>query len=548
MKLQRLTLGALALLTSHAVLSQTQPPDAGRLLDEATRPSGPPAPAKPFRFRIPRTPGVPAATPPATDPGVRLFKLQIEGLTDLDPEEIAASIPLTPGQTLDTATLQQLAAAVEEAVRSRGLVFARAFVPSQDLSGGVLRIGVLEGRYGDVFAEGESADQAQHWLYRLRPGQPIMIAPLERALLLLGDLPGVAASSSLSPGEEVGTGDLAVQLEPVPGVSGQVGADNHGNRYAGNHRAYVNLATGSSFTFGDQIRFYLMRSSESTHAQSLAYELPIGTDGARLEVGWLRSSYKLGKEFAALEAQGLSEVRSGGVSYPMLRSRDANLRLGGTYRDAKFRDERRAFGLVDEKQTQVVDLNLAGDRRTERSVSSVLADINLGRLRLQGDAAAADALSSKSNGNYIRMNLELSSLQGMGPATSVYARTAVQAASKNLDASEKLSLGGPTKVRAWPNGEASGDQGGFIQLEARGRLQTVEPYVFVDAGQVQAHRKPWDTGSNRRSLAGYGVGVRWMFNGGSANLLAARRSSNEASRSEPASSRERVWFNIAYSF
>ncbi len=548
MKIQRMTLGVLALLSAHAVLSQTQPPDAGRLLNEATQPSGPTSPAKPFRFRIPRTPSAPATPPPATDEAVRLFKLQIEGLSEIDPDTIADEIAWTPGRPVDMAVLQQLTAAVEAAVRGRGLVFARVYLPEQDLSSGVLRIGVLEGRYGEVIAEGVSADQAQGWLYRLRPGKPIMIEPMERTLLILGDLPGVAASSSLSPGEEVGTGDLVVQLEPAPGVTGQVGIDNHGNRYAGNHRAYINLATGSSFTFGDQIRFYLMRSSEDTHAQSLAYDFPIGTDGGRLEVGWLRSSYKLGKEFSALEAQGLSEVRSGGVSYPLLRSREANLRLGGTFRSAQFRDERRAFASVDEKQTQVLDLNLAGDRRSERSAAWATANINLGRLRLEGDAAAADAVSSQANGNYIRMNLELSGLQAMGPTTSVYARAAVQATNRNLDASEKMSLGGPTKVRAWPNGEASGDQGGFIQLEARGRLQTVEPYVFADAGQVQAHHKPWEDAPNKRSLAGYGVGARWMFNGGSANLVVARRSSNEASRSEPASSRERVWFNLAYSF
>jgi hemolysin activation/secretion protein len=42
-----------------------------------------------------------------------------------------------------------------------------------------------------------------------------------------------------------------------------------------------------------------------------------------------------------------------------------------------------------------------------------------------------------------------------------------QFADKNLDSSEKLSLGGATGVRAYPSGEASGDEGRKLSVDAK---------------------------------------------------------------------------------
>ena len=58
-------------------------------------------------------------------------------------------------------------------------------------------------------------------------------------------------------------------------------------------------------------------------------------------------------------------------------------------------------------------------------------------------------------------------LQGVTDTLSLYAAFNGQVASKNLDNSEKMGLGGPAGVRAYPTGEAYGDQGYILNLEAR---------------------------------------------------------------------------------
>jgi hemolysin activation/secretion protein len=93
-----------------------------------------------------------------------------------------------------------------------------------------------------------------------------------------------------------------------------------------------------------------------------------------------------------------------------------------------------------------------------------------------------------------------------------------QLASKNLDVSEKMELGGMYGVRAYPEGEAYADQGYVLSLEARwllpklteklpGRVQLIG---FADTGSVTLNKNPWAAGTNQRTLSGAGVGLNWF--------------------------------------
>ena len=103
--------------------------------------------------------------------------------------------------------------------------------------------------------------------------------------------------------------------------------------------------------------------------------------------------------------------------------------------------------------------------------------------------------------------------QSLGERLSVYLSLSAQRAGKNLDSSEKFVLGGVNGVRAYPQGEASGDSGYVATVEARyvpdfaaipGVLQ---PFVFVDAGGVTISQNPFAVTSNKRRLAGGGIGL-----------------------------------------
>ena len=124
-----------------------------------------------------------------------------------------------------------------------------------------------------------------------------------------------------------------------------------------------------------------------------------------------------------------------------------------------------------------------------------------------------DADSARFNGSFTKLGLHAMRLQRVTDAVSVYAAVNGQLASKNLDVSEKMELGGMYGVRAYPEGEAYADQGYVLNLEARleaparsGQLQLI---AFADHGAVSINRDPWSAGPNRRTLSAAGVGVNW---------------------------------------
>ncbi len=99
-----------------------------------------------------------------------------------------------------------------------------------------MEIAVLEGRYGKLDLRNSSRlsdSLARDTLSSASSGAVIEQSRLERELLLLKDLAGVASAATLKPGEQVGTSDLVVDITPTRTFTGTLEADNYGNRYTG---------------------------------------------------------------------------------------------------------------------------------------------------------------------------------------------------------------------------------------------------------------------------------------------------------------------------
>jgi hemolysin activation/secretion protein len=118
---------------------------------------------------------------------------------------------------------------------------------------------------------------------------------------------------------------------------------------------------------------------------------------------------------------------------------------------------------------------------------------------------------------YAKLSFSASRLQNIIGPLSLYGAIRGQVASKNLDISEQMELGGANGVRAYPEGEAYGDDGYVATLEARlllpkwpeklpGRVQLI---TFVDNGYVRVNNFPFASGPNDLTRTGVGVGVIW---------------------------------------
>lgn len=541
-----MALGVALLHFSPAAQAQV-PPDAGQTLQQLQPPIAAPRESQPLMIQAPLD-SAPIAPGGAA---VILNTVKLSGNSVFSEETLRAALGDVTGKTFDLAGLRGLAQRITDVYQAGGYPFARAILPPQDLANGDLRIEVIEGRYGVVQAQGDDsglARQAPAFLDGLLPGSVIASAPLERAALLLDDLPGIQTSATMRPGTQAGTGDLIVEVARDQRVRGDIGLDNAGSRYTGKNRVRANVDINSPFLLGDQLTVRALLSEEKLWLGSLGYSLPLGTSGLRGNVGYSHTSYELAKEFASLHANGTAKVASAGLSYPILRSQKANLTLIATYQSKDLHDNRDSTRTYESKSSQSMPLALQFDYRDAfDGITYGSASWTPGKLKLDAGLTAVD--DYKSNGRFHKVNLDVVRLQSLPAGFNLMAHLSWQQANKNLDSSEKLSLGGASGVRAYPSGEATGDEGGLAQLELRYDAGAYTPYAFMDAGRITVNAKPVAAGDNRRSLSGGGLGLRYQRQAWSADVALAWRTLGGRSLSETNSDpKPRVWLNVEYRF
>lgn len=533
------------------ILAQQQP-DAGQTLQQLQQ-----AP------QLPRSgPAIDVQTPlPGTTASggaeLTLTRVSISGVSVFTEDELLVLLGDVTGKRYDLAGLRALAERISAHYRAKGYAFARAFIPQQAMADGSLRIDVVEGRYGQVKTTGERADNALSFLDHLKPGTVIESAPLERATLVLDDQPGIKATPILRPGQEVGTGDLDVRVERTPGLSGDIGLDNHGNRFTGQNRVRANLQWDSPFTFGDQVAIRSLYSDENMWLGSLGYSLPLGSSGLRGNIGYAHTYYQLAKDFATLEASGTAKVSSLGLTYPIIRSQKANLTVTATYQHKKLNDKQQVAGTNDDKSSDSLPIALNFDLRDGLwggGITYGSLAYTAGRLRLGSVLENTDRTSGQNTrGSFDKWNLDIARAQATPVANlSLFGRVSVQHAGKNLDSSEGFSIGGANGVRAYPSGEGNGDEGWLLQLEVRYAIGPYTPYLFHDSGRValNANNSNLTTPANPnyRSIGGEGVGLRYTRNNWNIDANLSWHSHGGKPLSDGADPTPRIWVTAGYRF
>ena len=540
---------SLAVLTLFTTLSQAQTPavrpDAGSTLQQqGVQP-----------LVVPRT--APQVLPPAFTPlpaletlpsatiAVRVFTFS--GNTAVSSTELAPLVADLVGKTATLAELNAAATKVRDYYRSRGYFLAQAYLPRQDVTSGTIEITVLEAYVGKVKATNKPGTRlkesfAQNVLNaNLKPGTTITEAALERPLLILSDLPGVDVKSSLGSGASVGTADIDVDVAntPVPAddrfvpltrasggfVTGSVDADNHGSTFTGAYRLGASLAINNATGYGDQISIRSQFALENTRSNlnRIAWQAPIGYYGTQVGVSYTKLNYLLIKDFAALRAEGDASIASVFATHPIFRSRNYNLNAQLGYDSKRLEDRVLSVGTTETRRIKVTRIGVQGDSRDTLlggGLNTFNVGFSSGRLAIdQAATAAADQAAGGANtlGTFGKTNIDLLRLQTITSNVNLLASISAQFASRNLPSAEKISLGGPNGgqgIRAYPVGEASGDEGYVGTLEARytnpawklGNASTIVS-AFYDFGGVTISKNPIAGVNNKRNLAGAGLGV-----------------------------------------
>ena len=489
-------------------------------------------------------------------PVIQVTGFVLEGNRSLPAATLQGELQEFVGRELDFAGLGKAAAKITAYYRAQGYLVARAYLPAQEIQGGVVTLGIREGVIGRVVAEPDAnvrldPELLDRHLAGLRPGEVIQELDLENTLLRLSDIAGVTVKAVLRPSAQPGATDIVVKVSEMSAITARVSIDNTGSFYTGANRLSASLSLNDALGMGESFSLNTQQTFEGLRIAGVGYQQPLGTTGLTVGANFAGLQYNIGKNLKEVQASGEARVSTLFLNAAVLRSRRANVNLSLAAEYRHFQDT--TGGTTVDKSATVLSAGASGDWRDDwtgvQANNSWNARVGMGHLKKETpNDAALDRFTANAAGDYKKLNLSFSRLQQLGGGFSLLGSVSAQYADKNLDASEKMSLGGSNGVRAYPAGEAAGDQGVLARLELRKTLgmvgnSVVEGALFADAGRVRINKKPWDASENRASRYGYGIGLN-VYNKDLVFNASVAVSPGVNPTSEPKSAR-RLWLSVS---
>lgn len=405
--------------------------------------------------------------------------------------------------------IQRAAEAVAALYQEDG-VLARVDLLPQDLTDGVVTITITEGRFAGARMESaESPKLPQDFLVKLvetaQPkNAPVKLSQMDKATMLLNEVPGVQASVRLSTGQEEGETIALVQVQDKRPWDGQITLDNTGSISTGAYRFSSQYSRYGWLGRGDVSNIQYLHSAGLDYAR-LGYSEPLGHGGARFggNTEWTRYTV-VDPTYDALDLHGPATTLNGFVSQPLVRHRQfsSDLVLSGDHKKytnhSKFSTTRYQLdSLSASVQINSQDQWMGGGENS--------ANLQLTRGLIDYETDKTDG----TEGLFTKWRLSINRKQKVDAAQMLLLSYQRQRASRNLDSSEKFGIGGSGAVRAYPAGEASGTQANLFSIELQRDFewnkQTYKFSSFYDVGEVDKEKHATSTGLNSYKLQGIGL-------------------------------------------
>jgi hemolysin activation/secretion protein len=524
MALYGLTHALLPSLVVAQSASSQQPPALGDLLN---RPSMS-APGKPVdrnaeMLQLAKPNGDLPSAPPLQGAGqiqVNRFVFDSDVPTSLiSPAALQAELQSVNNRVVTLRELQAAVGKLDATLKARyGLIQSKAWLPVQDVKDGVVSIKILKGtiaavRVGSEVPPGHVSDAllkiANTYLI---PGEALQQINLEAAAYRATDYFGGTVRIVLVPSTRLG--DYDVLLEPVPRskISGYVGLDNTGSSYTAQWHDTMGVHIRNVSGLGDSIALSGQLLTENQRSAQIRYQIPT-TQGWIFGGARQYADYSLCCNFASLNMRGSSTTTSVDAAKSLVRGRDLSVRVGGILQRRELRSLMNTDTVfnrhVESAALQAdIDWSNVADHSIQASLTSGKADLS----RNLNDFSQ-DATTAQIHGHFSKLLISYTQLRPLPQGLRMKLTLTGQFADKNLDSSEKLSLGGLSGVRAYPYGEAMADQALLGQIELSKQVSSQWQFgVFFDWGRAQRNQKAWSSMSspNTYNLQGVGLSSIWQ--------------------------------------
>lgn len=492
-----------------------------------------------------------------SDVRVKVDTFTFSGNSVMTEAQLQAMVAPWSGRELNFGELEQVTKHIEQTYRMAGYFLAQAILPTQQIRNGSININISEGRIGKIRLEGESRVSAKAMYLRLDKllKTPTMTeAKLERQILLINDLAGGTSSIDLQAGDENGTTDVVLMEKPSKLFTGRAGLDNDGLPATGEYRLGLYGALVSPLHLGDRLAGnFVVSNTGKLHTYGLRYDLPIGGDGWQVFAAKTRANYTLGGNFTALNASGTADSWQTGVTYPWLRSRDANLFLELSADYNRLSDNLAAIPLNLDKRSYALSFSPYGNWRDKwlgGASNEVGLELRTGKLRLGNDAKALDLppAGADTEGNFSKLIVNLQRQQFIAKNLTITGQWKQQFASTNLDSSEKLTVGGAHVMVGYPVGQAASDEGAIGKLALEWHAASnLDFALFAEYAHLDILKNPIAGNVNNANLRDVGLSANWrLLNGIDFASSIAWAGSDDPIPTD--NNTPRIWANLGYNW
>jgi hemolysin activation/secretion protein len=347
---------------------------------------------------------------------------------------------------------------------------------------------------------------------RQKRGDALDSKAIERGLAVANEVPGVSVTGSLKEGEMDGETELILKMYKNQSRQTELLVDNYGSRSTGSERGMVSASFFNPRAVADLLNLTAIHTRGSEYAR-MAYSLPVGYDGWRMGANLSAMTYEVVTgAVGVVGAAGKAFTQGLDWAYPLLRSTEENISLLFNVDTKKYQNLSAQGIELSNYKVDTASGQVSGTVRNIESGTNLnyTGQFTAGRVNLDGSLSQiTDGTGAKTEGTFGKLRLTASIQQAINEATSFLGNLTFQRASRNLDSSEKMQLGGATGIRAYPTGEGSGSEGEVLSFELRQALsESVNVSAFYDWGQIhQQHAPNFPGGPVNNSYILKGVGL-----------------------------------------
>jgi hemolysin activation/secretion protein len=432
--------------------------------------------------------------------------------------------------------IEMLLADLTNAYISSGYATARAYLPQQDLSGGTLKILVIEGRVEKLLIEdgGKSSVSISNVAPGL-VGKPLNLRDFEQALDQVNRLASNNATFDIQPGSQTGDSIVVIGNQPTRPVRGSISYDNQGSAATGREQTGVNGSWDNPLGFNDFVSLTHRRATPydsqaaSSWSNSLNYIVPYGY--STLIMALSNSAYTsafTAPSGSTLHSRGTAEQISMRLDRTVYRNQSDRWNLSATVTSKESKSYLEdVFLAVSSRRLSILDLDSSF---TTRFVNGVLTlDIGYARGLKQFNALQDnDNLPSDSpRAQFEKWKFGLSYMlpfRAVGFDWTLNSALVGQRSEDVLYGSEQIFIGGIYTVRGFVRNTLAGDDGYYwrndlsvrFPFNAPGDLAgQLRPYVAIDHGYVSNRM----AGVPNGSLTGAALGISFSLGKASVDLF-----------------------------